>query len=160
MKTNGRFTLGFTLIELLVVMMILGIIAVMIVGNFFTSLKKGRDAKRKADLIQIQRGVELYYEDKRSYPDSISTQESIRDSVSGKVYLQKIPTDPTTGAHYGYETDAEGTYYKLYSCLENNLQILPYLSSPTGFSCTNKCRDQDDNLVNCIWGISSGNTSP
>ena len=41
---------GFTLIELLIVIMILGVLAALITGNFFTSLKKGRDAKRKADL--------------------------------------------------------------------------------------------------------------
>jgi len=59
---------GFTLIELLVVIIVLGVLAALISGNFFTSLKKGRDAKRKADLEQIQRALEMYYEDKKAYP--------------------------------------------------------------------------------------------
>ncbi|PIP15252.1 hypothetical protein COX47_00635, partial [Candidatus Roizmanbacteria bacterium CG23_combo_of_CG06-09_8_20_14_all_35_49] len=55
---------AFTLIELLLVIIILGVLATLIIGNFFTSLKKGRDARRKGDLEQIQRALEMYYEDK------------------------------------------------------------------------------------------------
>ena len=51
---------GFTLIELLLVIIILGVLSALITGNFFTSLKKGRDAKRKADLEQTQRALEMY----------------------------------------------------------------------------------------------------
>jgi len=61
---------GFTLIELLLVIIILGFLTSLIAGNFFTSLKKGRDARRKGDLEQIQRALEMYYEDNRAYPNS------------------------------------------------------------------------------------------
>ena len=151
---------AFTLIELLVVIIILGILASFITGNFFTSLKKGRDARRKADLEQLQRALELHYEDNRAYPQTIYVAGGeLADEDTGKIYMHKVPIDPQ-GSTYGYETDADGTYYKLYSCLENNQQILPYESTPTDFTCNYQCKNQAGDSVNCIWGISSSNTEP
>ena len=49
---------GFTLIELLLVIIILGILAALISGNLINSLVKGRDARRKSDLQNIQKAVE------------------------------------------------------------------------------------------------------
>ncbi|GAB4219107.1 MAG: hypothetical protein Fur009_3580 [Candidatus Microgenomates bacterium] len=148
---------AFTLLELLLVIIILGVLSSLITSNFFTSLKKGRDAKRKGDLEQIQRALELYYEDKKAYPTSLNFDQSLTDNETGKVYMQKIPNDPSNGNYY-YQSD--GTYYKIYACLENNQQILPYISNPTNFSCNNTCKDSQGNNVSCIWGISSSNVSP
>ncbi len=152
---------AFTLIELLVVIIILGVLAALITGNFFTSLKKGRDAKRKADLEQIQRALEMYYEDKRIYPltGELTFGTSLTDPVSGKVYMQNLPNDPVSGKAYQY-LSADGSDYKAFACLENNLQRLPYLS--TGYSITcNGCEDINGTPVaECIWGVSSSNISP
>ncbi len=153
---------GFTLIELLVVIIILGVLAALIIGNFFTSLKKGRDARRKADLEQIQKALELYYEDKRAYPTQAPDPGFVFDAQfadSGKVYMNRVPTDPL-GTIYFYEAPADGSYYKLYACLENDQQMLPYLSSPARFTCNKNCKDKDNNTVSCIWGISSTNINP
>lgn len=151
---------SFTLIELLVVIIILGILAALITGNFFTSLKKGRDAKRKADLEQLQRALELNYEDSRAYPQAIYVAGgALSDQVSGKVYMKKVPVDPQ-GTTYGYEIDADGTYYKLYACLENDQQVLPYESAPTNFTCAHLCKNQTGAGVACVWGVSSSNTEP
>ena len=151
---------GFTLIELLVVIMILGVLATLISGNFFTSLKKGRDAKRKADLEQITRALEIYYEDKKAYPvtPSLTFNSPLTDPVSGKIYMQKIPNDPVSGKDYQY-LSATGSDYKLFTCLENNQQILPYESSGYSLSCGN-CKNQAGGTVVCIWGVSSTNISP
>jgi prepilin-type N-terminal cleavage/methylation domain-containing protein len=62
---------SFTLIELIIVIAILGILAALISGNFITSLKKGRDAKRKSDFEQIKNALEMFYEDKKHYPSSL-----------------------------------------------------------------------------------------
>ena len=150
---------GFTLIELLVVITILGVMASLITGNFFASLKKGRDAKRKADLQQVQQALEMYYEDKKVYPPTLNFGSNLTDSVSGKVYMQKLPKDPKSG-NYEYEVDVNGTYYKLYSCLENDQQTLPYVSVPGSYTCDQNCKDKEDNTVSCIWGVSSPNTNP
>jgi len=154
---------GFTLIELLVVIIVLGVLAALISGNFFTSLKKGRDAKRKADLEQIQRALEMYYEDKKAYPTFTfpfggKLCENYPCGGSDKVYMQKVPDDPISGKNYQY-LSSDGTNYKLFGCLENNLQILPYESSGYSLSCGN-CKNQADVSVTCVWGISSTNIAP
>jgi len=155
---------GFTLIELLLVIMILGLLATLLAGNFFTSLKKGRDARRKADLNQIQKALELYYEDKRAYPATLSFGSKLCETEacdpSEKVYMQKVPSDPTN-IEYGYETDTNGTLYRLYACLENEQQILPYESTNVdSYTCERECKNTSDANVDCIFGISSTNTNP
>lgn len=154
---------AFTLIELLIVIVLLGVLAALITGNFFTSLKKGRDAKRKGDLEQIQRALEMYYEDKKAYPLALTFGGKLCETVacvaSEKVYMQKVPDDPISGKDYEY-LSTDGTNYKLFACLENNLQLLPYES--TGYTLTcGDCRNTADTAdVECILGISSSNISP
>jgi len=155
---------AFTLIELLLVIIILGVLATLIIGNFFTSLKKGRDARRKGDLEQIQRALEMYYEDKKAYPVTAGLTfggklcENNPCGTSDKVYMQKVPNDPISGKNYEY-LSADGTDYKLFACLENDQQILPYESSGYSLTCGN-CKNQAGGTVVCIWGISSPNVNP
>jgi len=159
---------AFTLIELLIVIIILGILAALISGNFFTSLKKGRDAKRKADFEQIQRALEMYYEDKKTYPVTAGLTfgskfcENNPCGASDKVYMQKVPNDPISGKDYEYVST--GTDYKLFACLENNLQKLPYISSGYTISTMTSCSPCQDStgapVTNCVWGVSSSNISP
>lgn len=140
----------------------------MISGNFITSLKKGRDARRKGDLEQVQRAVEMYYEDKKTYPATITFGGKLCETTScpatDKVYMQKLPNDPTSGKNYEYDYDAVTGSYKLYACLENNQQILPYssaLTPPGGLACSTNCFAQDGTTsIKCFWGISSPNTTP
>ena len=164
---------SFTLIELLIVIFILGILASLISSNFITSLKKGRDARRKADLEEIQRALEMYYEDQKYYPkfDIFSSnnyslcQTKIAlncETDNEKTYMQKIPNDPISGKTYEYQFDSNGSYYRLFACLENNQQILPYSNlvvTPT-ISCSTRCKNNQGNEVTCIWAISSPNVNP
>ena len=164
-------TKAFTLIELIIVIVILGVLAALISGNFITSLKKGRDARRKGDLEQIQRALEMRYEDKKNYPDfalsygnKLCETQSAATCGTEKVYMQKIPNDPINGRNYEYQYDDTAKGYRLYACLENNLQILPY-SSLTGtqtISCSTTCSNNETPPVSkpCFWGISSSNVSP
>lgn len=118
---------GFTLLELMIVIIILGVLATLISGNFVTSLKKGRDARRKTDLQQIQRALEMYYEDNRQYPAQIDLTSGGKfchpSGCDTKVYMQKVPVD--TKCTYYYEhynsQSANGEGYELYSILENDL---------------------------------------
>ncbi len=158
---------GFTLIELLLVIVILGILAALISGNFITSLKKGRDAKRKGDLEQTQRALEMYYEDKKAYPVTAGLTfgskfcENNPCGASDKVYMQKVPNDPVSGKNYEY-LSISGIDYKLFACLENSQQILPYESTGYSYTSTNcgNCKNQAGADVLCVLGVSSTNISP
>jgi prepilin-type N-terminal cleavage/methylation domain-containing protein len=158
---------AFTLIELLIVIALLAILVTLILGNFFTSLKKGRDARRKADLSQIQKSLELFYEDRRVYPtqapgDGFVFKSEFADQTTGKVYMKKVSSDPAGVYEYKYETDSDGTYYKLFACLESDQQILPYLSNPTNYTCNIQCfgPDKSPTTQGCVWGVTSTNTTP
>ena len=125
---------GFTLIELLIVIVILGVLASLITGNFIVSLKKGNDAKRKTDLQEISKAIELYYEDWGTYPTFTgnkipTTATSLcyandTSKCSTKIYMQKLPTDAKSDCYYAYFTDGK-TYYKIYSYIENELDSGP-----------------------------------
>lgn len=113
---------AFTLLELMIVIAILGVLASLISGNFLTSLTKGRDARRKADLENVAQALELYYEDKRAYPESLDFGQPLcetEDCVNGeRVYMQELPTDPKNSNNYFYQSD-DGTSYNLFACIEN-----------------------------------------
>lgn len=120
---NLRSRNGFTFIELMLVIIIMGILAALISGNFLTSLKKGRDSKRKIDLGHIASSLELYYSDKQTYPTPpLPYADQLCETNpcgATRVYMEKVPADQNGAFLYDYESD--GTYFKLYSCIENDL---------------------------------------
>lgn len=64
---------GFTLIELIVVIGILGLAASIVLGALNSARAKSRDARRIADLQQIDNALGLLYSDKGYFPgDSTS----------------------------------------------------------------------------------------
>ena len=67
---------GFTLIELLVVIAIIGILATLAIVSLTTARSSSRDAKRLADLKQLQTALEVYYNDYGSYPTLLSDLSS------------------------------------------------------------------------------------
>ncbi len=124
---------GFTLMELMISMVILGILAALISGNFISSLKRGRDARRKQDLKELQNALEIYYENNRSYPTSITFGGKFTDG--GKTYMQKVPSDPQApDCNYVYlkESGTSPSYYYLLATIENE-QDNAYGVSQTGY---------------------------
>lgn len=150
---------GFTLIELLVVITVIGILATAGLASFRSTQAKGRDARRKSDLSNIQKALEMYLNDKDVYPSSNAgkivipnignlawnAKAEFKDD-KGTVYMKQLPNDPSSGKTYCYLSD--GTYYKLYADLENvnDLQKLTNLVSCEG--------------TNYNYGVSSSETLP
>jgi type II secretion system protein G len=103
MKTSNKR--GFTLIELLVVIAIIGILSSIVLASLNSARKKGRDARRVADIKQIQLALELYYDANSNYPTSA---EYAADLVSDG-FISSLPLDPLSAISYAYEAIGSGT---------------------------------------------------
>src|SRR3954469_19188466 len=91
---------GFTLIELLVVIAIIGVLASIVLASLDSSRKKGRDARRLADVKQLQLALELYYDQNNSFPGDISNAGtcgtgSCAALLTGPGYISVVPKDPS-----------------------------------------------------------------
>ena len=116
---NTKYKRGFTLIELLVVVAILGILASVGMGQFFTAQKRGRDTQRKESLASIARALEMYYNDHKQYPPSpLPWGEEFTDGKT--TYMKQLPEDPADNFQYFYETDENHSFFKLYALLEHS----------------------------------------
>lgn len=70
-----QYRRGFTLIELLVVIFIISLLASIVLVSVNEARKKGRDAKRFADLRTVQTALEMYYNENKHYPITYDNQE-------------------------------------------------------------------------------------
>ena len=105
MKTS--YKRGFTLIELLVVIAIIGILSSVVLASLNSARKKGRDARRVADVKQIQLALELYYDANSNYPSNTTTAWGAK-LVSGG-FISAVPTDQLSLLGYAYEAIGSGT---------------------------------------------------
>ena len=116
-----KSTKGFTLIELLVVIAIIGILSSVVLASLNSARKKGRDARRVADLKQLQLALELYYDANPSvgYPAALTAANLVTPG-----YISVIPTDPGGGAipNYGYVQTGSGSGYYLGAIMETTGQ--------------------------------------
>lgn len=131
---------GFTLIELLVVIAIIGVLSSVVLASLNSARGKARDARRKQDIVQIQKALELYYDSYGGYPSSAcpAVDYKIKNSLALepklKQFLSTVATDPIApGDCYNnqylyisnqYNNCAAGnnalaTSYVLYTSLEN-----------------------------------------
>ncbi len=127
MKNNKQ---GFTLIELLVVIAIIGLLSTLSILALNSARARARDAKRVADVKQIQTALEMYYNDAGDYPATITAGSPIYSGSS--TYMQAVPVPPTpvdgtscpaTQALYTY---TKGTYsYTLNYCLGAAVNTIP-----------------------------------
>jgi uncharacterized protein (TIGR02145 family)/prepilin-type N-terminal cleavage/methylation domain-containing protein len=117
-KKNMKKKKAFTLIELLVVIAIIGLIATLAVIALQQARKNARDAKRVADIKQIQTALELYFNDVGHYPHLDNVTSSIRHGES--VYMHILPQAPTPADGecssaenqyvYSHQGDSLGSY--------------------------------------------------
>jgi type II secretion system protein G len=127
---------GFTLIELILVMALVGILSVVGIASYTQATIKSRDTKRKNDLNQIAKALELFNNDVGRYPKSDTegnmlcpTIDGSEDTCIGSIYsfsnsvrstyMSNLPKDPSVGQSYKYFPSANFDSYSLYAALEN-----------------------------------------
>ena len=120
---------SFTLIELLVVIAVIGMLASIILVSLDPARKKARDTKRKMDLAQMSKAIEMYYDEYDSYPRNSGWCTQISNPANNwgpdfqndiAAWMPKVPLDPKyhdTYQDYFYWNIDEQSYY-LYAELE------------------------------------------
>jgi type II secretion system protein G len=173
MNVNNKVMRGFTLIEMIVVLALISVIATVVLGavNPIGQLQKSNDAHRKADLESLQHALELYYQDKNTYPPSsanfqiMSGATTVTWGSAWQPYMATLPKDPAMGDSYVYYSPptAAGQTYYLYANLQrgvkdqqscNNGAACKSIGSAPGFPGANACGGT------CNYGASSSNVSP
>lgn len=137
---------GFTLIELLVVIAIIGLLSSVVLASLNTARAKARDARRLADLHQIQTAMELYRSTCGTYVVRVNctgttygsdgsgwfnytaysgTAGSVAQGLVNAGAFSSVISDPwgvTTSdgvAHSGYMISANANQYTIWTNLEN-----------------------------------------
>jgi prepilin-type N-terminal cleavage/methylation domain-containing protein len=122
---------GFTLVELLVVISIIGILSSLATASVNIARKKARDAKRKADISQVQLALYLYYDDNSKFPEADMLPENaienwqdilapnLDSTITGKLYMLRPPVDPLNISPYFYGYNSDGQEFILSYYLED-----------------------------------------
>jgi prepilin-type N-terminal cleavage/methylation domain-containing protein len=105
---------AFTLVELLVVIAIIGLLSTVAIVSMNSSKVNARNTKRKADMVQITKALEVYYSDNGAYPSTGGGWRGVcngggsftvgSDSGAGgwipnlaPTYMATLPRDVNTG---------------------------------------------------------------
>ena len=136
---------AFTLVELLVVIAVMAGFMALLVPNYMEVRMKSRDTRRKGDLRNIQKALELYKQGQPfpSYPDSVVACTEIKDLNT--VYMPKVPQDPksqcgaSVSSYYYLRTVSDETEYTLSACLENANDPEGVPACPEALGCLTKC---------------------
>ncbi len=155
---------GVTLLELLIVMGVIATLAgaVIMIINPIAQVGKANDARRKSDLNQIQKSLEVYYQDNNAYPAHTIGSYQISGGAWGTAwtgYMAKVPGDQTAGRNYIYYST--GQTYFLYAYLQSPKD--PQMCFPaTGAACNSWSANRitKDCGGACNYGVSSSNTTP
>ena len=134
MKMNKK---GFTLIELLVVIAIIGLLSTLSILALNTARARSRDARRVADIKQIQTALEMYFNDAGIYPANAGVANNSPITYASSTYLAAVPVPPTptndgtcptlsgVANLYTYVQTDSGLSYTLKYCLGAAVNDIP-----------------------------------
>lgn len=115
-KRKSNSQRGFTLVELLVVMVILGLLASMVLPNFFRQGAKARVGVARSQIAQLGTALDAYALDTGRYPTDGEGLEALIEAPGDArnwdgPYLKKaVPKDPWGNAYVYSTGGATGAY--------------------------------------------------
>lgn len=138
-KNSNLLQAGFTLIELLVVIAIVGLLASVVLVSLNSAREKSRDTKRKADLAQLQKAIEIYYDRTGQMPINRNpccyygdNEAGFLDELVTSGIISRVPKDPQSPArvyyYYNYGNDPCAGYF-LITDLEGDKSKNPNMSA-------------------------------
>ncbi len=142
-ELNSPRKKGFTLIELLVVIAVIGLLSSIVLVSMKDVRAKARDAKRKQEISQIMKALELYYLDNGQYPASggasspnnawsnsgDNSWDTLASALSAYIALPKDPINDTPG--WAAEGKYNYSYFSLnYGCPQQWYMIVYKLEKP------------------------------
>ncbi|MDP2855678.1 MAG: type II secretion system protein [bacterium] len=145
---------GFTLIEMLIVVSIIGILSALILVGLSQFRLRGRDARRIADLKQVQNGLEIYYTRNSAYPDvsggtAVLNWAALTAAITGAgVGLNQLPQDPLATADNGV------SYYYQDCNLSQNYVVAATLEDTNNQALKDSA--QGSSAGSCEFGIECG----
>ena len=96
---------------------VVGILASVVMASLNSTRAKGRDAKRLAEVREMQKALELYYDSFGYYPETgwvHSTDGGWQSNALAnglRPYLSSLPIDPTNSGCCGYDGQYVYSYY-------------------------------------------------
>jgi len=106
MRRTRQHEAGFTLVELMIVMAIIGILVVMAIPRYATTIRHAREAVLKTDLQTMRAAIDSYTMDKQKAPQSL-------DDLVEEGYLKAIPEDPMTHSKDTWVPDTSDAMYSI-----------------------------------------------
>ena len=104
-----------TLVEIMIVIAIIGGLMAILGQSVIGRFSKSQVSQAKIQIRELGKGLELYYTDCGSYPNSLEDLVEAPDNCANwgpDPYIKKVPVDPW-GSDYIYELD--GSDYVLIS---------------------------------------------
>ena len=145
---------------------------VMVAINPLKQYQKAMDARRKNDLAQLSRAIELYYDDHGQYPRNANNGEIINDNTGQAIpwgnerqpYIDLLPKDPADGKKYSYKASSDRQSFWVFASLDIktdpskcNSGLQPCNQADTYCSTSGS---NPSNEYYCDYGLSSPNTTP